>query len=321
VLTDHFVVYTTEKSPVVAQAMPGFLEAALAHYRVMITPLPEPGGVMDTYVLADRGQWQMLSRMLLGDERAGGAASVQRGGLTYRGRSMIFDLGPAETLAIAAHEGWHQYTQLTFRQPLPVWLEESLATLAEGHAWAGPTPVFLPWANPARFDRLREAFERGEVLSVEQIITSTPGALLGGPGTEERPGPRRGASVQDAAAAWYSHAWALGLYLREHAGPEARRGLERALLDARAGTVDATIAASVGSEPGRVSRVMLGPGGGSLHFRAYFGVDPSADADFNRGFQAFVDELVRPGTRAIITQGRSPIQVGSGLAPTATPTP
>jgi len=313
VLTDHFVVYSTERSAQIGQGMPGFLEAALTHYRSFVVPLPAPGGTMDTYVLADRAQWQALTRMLLGETQSRAIASVQRGGMTFKGRALLFDMGPADTLAIAAHEGWHQYTQVTFRQPLPVWLEECVATLAEGHAWAGSRPVFLPWANPARFDRLRETVDRGELMSIEQIIAGSPANLLDAQASATGVAPgrtsavKREAAAQDTAAAWYSQVWALGLFLKHHAGPGAAAGLGKAVIDASEGRVGLVLSQGLGLDQSQATRAMLGPGAAAVHFGVYFGASPEAGGELDRRFREFVHALVQPGGREAITKGRSPL--------------
>jgi hypothetical protein len=42
VTTDNFVIYTTERSNIITQRMPSFLEAALINYRSAVGPLPAP---------------------------------------------------------------------------------------------------------------------------------------------------------------------------------------------------------------------------------------------------------------------------------------
>jgi hypothetical protein len=61
---------------------------------------------------------------------------IQRGGFAASGRAILYDIGPRDTFAIAAHEGWHQYTQKSFRAPLTVSFEEGLATYMEGFRWS-----------------------------------------------------------------------------------------------------------------------------------------------------------------------------------------
>ena len=178
VRTRHYRLFMTESSALLAGRLPGFLEDALEHYRTAITPLPEPTSRLDAYLMDNRPQWARLAQRLLG-EHAAPYLRIQRGGFATRGIGVYYDIGTFDTLAIAAHEGWHQYTQRTFRNRMPAWLEEGMATFMEGHRWAGPTPVFLPWANLERYDHLRAAHAEGRLLPLSQFLTRTGASGLG----------------------------------------------------------------------------------------------------------------------------------------------
>ena len=79
--------------------------------------------------------------------------------------------------AIAAHEGWHQYTQTTFQNPLPVWLEEGLACYMEGFGWnreGTGTPTFNAWKNPERFDALARAYRENRLQPLDSLFRYAP---------------------------------------------------------------------------------------------------------------------------------------------------
>ena len=183
----------------VIQRLPAFLEDALGHYRSLGGVAPAPGAVstrtgardgdaptlgigqkpdateprlpppqiaMDTFMVASRPQWEDLTIRLMG-ERAPTYLRIDRGGFAAGGRGVFYTAGAGDdrtTLAIAAHEGWHQYTQRVMQDPLPVWLDEAMAAYCEGFRENPLLPAgveFLPWANPERFDQLRSCWARG----------------------------------------------------------------------------------------------------------------------------------------------------------------
>jgi hypothetical protein len=153
--------------------------------------------------MADRRQWEALTRQLMGNQSAT-YLKIERGGFASGGRAALFPLGPRDTLAIAAHEGWHQYTQRTFKSDLPPWLEEGIATYMEGIAPdpADPTRfVFAPSFNPERLDQLRRASNRGQLLPLDQLLSTTPQSLID--------------ASPDAALTYYAQVWALTRFLRE----------------------------------------------------------------------------------------------------------
>ena len=63
--------------------------------------LPPPNDRLDTFVMASRPQWELLTRQLLG-ERAGIYLKIPRGGHAWAGRSVLYNIGAQGTMAIAA---------------------------------------------------------------------------------------------------------------------------------------------------------------------------------------------------------------------------
>ncbi|MBX3407982.1 MAG: DUF1570 domain-containing protein [Phycisphaeraceae bacterium] len=299
--TAHFRVYTTQLDPILTQRLPGFLEGALRHYRGAIPnaagapPLPPPPMKLDTFIMRNRAQWERLTKQLLA-ERAGPYLKIPRGGFAYGGRALLFDIGTHDTMAILAHEGWHQYVQRTFAQPIPIWLDEGLAAYMEGHRWGAPdartgsAPVFLPWANTERFDALRDAESRGELLPLSRLLESAPGNLIG-PGGDAR-----------EALTYYAQVWALAHFLVEGEGGKYRHELAALLSDAAEGRVTRRLGAVFGPEGTRILSLRQGPG----VFLAYFNRDLAAA---EREYLDFVNAVVRPGSRGPIVEGRSPLAV------------
>ena len=287
--TPHYRLYTTERDEVIVRRLVVFLEHALMHYRSALGPLPEPPQRLDTYLMDNRGQWTALAMRI-----AGGAAEtftrLQRGGFATRGIGLYYDLGLYDTLAIAGHEGWHQYTQRTFRTPLPPLIEEGLATYMEGHGWNGATPVFKAWANLERFEQLERAARAGRLRSLGQLSQAEPGALVRASG---------GAGGQDALLDYYAQAWALIHFLNE--GEEGTHAAALRLMVADA--AEGELIRRVRRAQGRSGALMLARRDATPVLRTYFGDQIQLD----RAYQLFLDEIVKPGGRDRVSNGVSPV--------------
>jgi hypothetical protein len=284
--TPNYRIYTTERSQTLRERLPEFLERALAHYRTALGSLPGPTIRLDTYLMDTRPQWVALSKRLSGSNE-GPHDVIGRGGYASRGIGVFYDIGLYDTLAIAAHEGWHQYTQRTFKDPLPVWLEEGLATYMEGHKWDGDRAVFQPWANIERFDQLRKAHSAGALMPFPSLLEASPQELAaGGDGSE---------------LTYYAQVWALVHYLQEGDGRRHRAGLRSLLSDAAAGRARVALA----ERHGRTEAVrLLTTRHGAEMLSLYCDTDA---VTIGVGYDRFVDSIVHPGARNRITAGRSPL--------------
>lgn len=288
--TKHYRVFTTVRDAVVVQRAPLFLEVAIGHYRTALGDLPAPPIRLDTFLMANRPQWTRLTLELLGREGER-YTSIPRGGFATGGRAFLWDIGVFDTLAIAAHEGWHQYTQRTFLEGLPIYLEEGIATYMEGHRWLGASPTFQPWANVERFDQLRSAVGKKEIRPLRELLSSAPQDLL----------MRTG----DAALNYYAQVWAFTHFLDEGAGGRHAAAFRRLVRDAAEGRLTATLTASIG--PQRAAEA-VGRRRGPEVIEVYFG-----DLDTLAGeYTAFIDRLTRAGSRQAIVAGRSPLEASPG---------
>ncbi len=285
--TAHYRIFTTEKDAILTDRLPRFLEMALSNYRTSITPLPPPRLRLDTYLMDNRPQWARLTQQLLG---AAGERfqQIQRGGFATRGVGVFYDIGTFDTLAVAAHEGWHQYTQRSFRESLPIWLEEGLASFMEGHRWDGAEPLFLPWSNIERFDQLRKARADGRLLDLETLVATAP--------------QDSAASAGETLVTYYAQVWALAHFLNEGDNDAYRAGLQAMLEDAALGRYRRTLLVRLGRSEG-ARAISTARGDGAL--RAYLeGVDM---AELSRRYRIFIDQVTAPGSRDRIVAGRSPI--------------
>lgn len=283
ITTAHYRVFLTQTEPAFVGRLPVFLEAALQHYRIVATgetsPLPaDIGGDrrLNTMVFRTRGEWERWTRQTLGDA-AGPFLSIRRGGYAWAGTAVLFDIGSADTMAIAAHEGWHQFTQRTFAQPLPAWLEESIATLCEGQRWiggGGEMVRFDPGDNPTRREQLARVVAAGRLRSIERLVLEIPANLA--------------AEQSDASVDYYAQVWALGLLLR------GRPSLSACVHDAAAGRLGEKIVAVLGRPR---AAALVDRARGLAVLEAYFAPEAGGMNELEAAFRRQVAELVGDTSR------------------------
>lgn len=282
-------VFTTADDPVLLRVLPGFLEAALDEYTSAFGPLPHPDMRLDTFLLGSREEWESLTRRFMGESSAT-YLSIPRGGFATGGRALLWHIGRSDTLTIAAHEGWHQYTQRTFKESLPVWLEEGIAACMEAFTPSREDrsrPVFDAAANRERRWQLREAFREDRLMPLSELLATSPQDLVSG--------------SPEKTLTYYAQVWALVRFLREDDDARYRSGLEAAVSDAAHGELERTVRERVGSGWERDPRKR-----GVAVFTAYF----SRDLDeAQEAYTAFV--------RGIATEGWRRRRSGSNSAPTA----
>ena len=295
--TANYRVFTTEKNPIIKDRMIAFVEYAIARYRTAFAPLPGPSEKLDTYLMDNRGQWEQLTQRLMGDQ-AKQLSMIQRGGFASRGIGVYYDLGLFDTIAIASHEGWHQYTQRTFKDPLPTWLEEGVAVYMEGHRWSGATPLFVPWGNLERFDQLRKAKGDGSLIPFDQLLASRPQDYLGNAGS--------------SLLTYYAQLWALTHFLNSGEGGKYAPSFQALLSDAARGSFRSNLVRSQGE---RAADSAMATRTGPAAFLAYF--SPDIDA-VGKEYAVFVERLVAPGTRDLVVAGKTPEEA---LTPTSVKAP
>ncbi len=288
ITTPSYRLFTTVDWPWMLDAMPAFLESSLIHYTTALGPLGKPSTAMDTYMMATRPQWLDLCRSILGpDDRS--FEQIQRGGVTLNGRALLYNVGPRDTFALVAHEGWHQFSQTILRDPLPVWLEEGIATYMEGFRWnrQRTSAQFEPWRNFERFDALRKASDTRALIPLQELLNTTPQDEL--------------ARSDMRALTYYGQVWALVHFLHEGENGKYAEGLASALADASRSRLTHQIGSVLGSQAARAH--MLRRRGPQV-FQAYCSVDLNAA---NLEYQHFIELVVKPGAGQKISEGRSPL--------------
>ena len=231
----NYEIYTTKTTKSFIDRLPLFYEAALANYTSALATLPYPEERLITFLFSDRKQWMDKTRAVLPDQ-ASAFRNLGRGGFTTRGTAVLYYIDywrsrrHHDTLAIAAHEGWHQYTQSTFHNSLPVWLEEGVATYMEGFRNRRGMTIFSPADNYERRGALREAYfkaknnpEKFHLIPLDTLVTKTPQEFL--------------KIDKSILLTYYAQVWGLVRFLSEGEDGRYRPGLEQILMDAANGNI------------------------------------------------------------------------------------
>lgn len=284
-ITPHYRLHTTVGSRAFVDRLPLFLERAMAQYTGALVRLPAPEARLETYLLDTRNQWEAKTRQVLPDQAAT-FLTLGRGGFTTRGVSVLYYIGAGDTLSIAAHEGWHQFSQRTLRSQLPLWLEEGIATYMEGYVThPDGLPKFRPWANRERYQTLRDAVRADRLIPLPELLAHSPQTFL--------------ETGKSRLLVYYAQVWALTLFLAEGEQGRYLDGLQQVLLDAAQGRLVSRSLAMT-RRRGGPSSVRLGP----TVLEAYF--DRDLDG-FQETYLAFIDSVVRTGGLDRVVQGRSPV--------------
>jgi len=243
----HWDICTTIRIPTLCQRLPQAMEAALAHMRETLSgpelTLPCPQGPMTTCLMSDRRQWSNLAKVLH-PEHAEAMEGLSRGGFTAKGVALLYDIDRREhcrdTIALALHEGWHQYAQMALPAPLAPWLDEGLATVMEGYRLTVDGPVIDHDANRQRKRRAWWMYRRGRMPSVEALLADDPHAAM--------------ARGRSALLDYYAQAWAFMRFML--ADPQRARAV-RLVLAAAA--------------EGRQEPIVMPPGDLNANFEAWCG--------------------------------------------------
>jgi hypothetical protein len=215
--TPHYAIYTTIENSAYQHLLARVLESTYSRMSAMM-PEHQASKRFDCYVFASRGQWEAYTRA-----RAGSNApiylQIASGGYSQEGVFAGYDIGLDQTLSVVAHEAWHQFSWLTFKDRLPAWLEEGMAAQNEAFEWHGADPVFNPEKNYRRATALRQAVRAGSMWQLPSLLSTHAGQVI------KQPQPR--------IDAYYAQLWSLVQFLRE--SPEYGPKLKTLLADAGAG--------------------------------------------------------------------------------------
>ncbi|MBT3198601.1 MAG: hypothetical protein HN350_01675 [Phycisphaerales bacterium] len=221
-ITDHYRIYTTVKKRSLLKYLPGLMEASYSRYLTLTGLSDRPQNKrMPMYIMSTRKEWASLTQHRLG-KHAGAALSISAGGYCYDGVCVLWDIGPRGTLSVAAHEGLHQFFAHRLAQSLPMWFEEGICVLAEGHQMHKGTLRFTPGNNPGRITALRNAIVNSHWKTIDQLLPMDAGDAVGTGRIEK-------------AVAYYGQVWSLAMFIRSQ--PIYNAGMQRMIADAQDGKI------------------------------------------------------------------------------------
>lgn len=199
VRTTHYCIYTTVASRLDQYLFGRTLEAAYARFK-RLAPLTTEPLPLRVYIFRHRAQWDTFTRKNMG-QNAKLYLDIVAGAYTQHGVAVAYWLGRVSTLSVIAHEAWHQCSWFGFKNHLPAWLEEGLATQNEAISWRHGTPTFVPAQNYPRWLALRLAVKQRRLWTIHDLTRVHAGEVVRLP--------------QKDINSYYSELWSLALFL-EH---------------------------------------------------------------------------------------------------------
>ncbi len=215
--SEHYVLRTTCKRQHFVDALPGFMEACYQSYRELLPSSKEPDQPMEAYLFQARRDWEHFTHEFA-PARAPTYMKIRRGGYSERGVTVSHYSSQRGTLSIIAHEGLHQYLEVTGRGRIPAWINEGLACYFESFDLVDGRPLFKPERNTLRAPFLREALQRDSLIPLKEILGTNAGAAV----------HRTTGHVRS----YYAQEWSLVLFLLSDDAPsEYREGFKKLLDD------------------------------------------------------------------------------------------
>ena len=178
ITTPHYVIYTTSKNKSIVQTLPGFLEACYEAYVQTVPPEKEPDQPMPTYFFARRWEWDRFTEEFTGP-RAPIYKKIRAGGYSENGTTVSYYSTQRASLSILAHEGFHQYLEVTRGENIPAWANEGLACYFEAFDLDKDNrPIFKPEKNYLRIPALREAIIGKSLIPLKEILSTHAGIAV-----------------------------------------------------------------------------------------------------------------------------------------------
>lgn len=237
-LSEHYQIRVTARDPLLRESLGVFMETAFGCYAEVLPPQREPERRLPIYLFEIREQWAAFTRAFV-PERAHTYLHIQDGGYLDQSTAtaVTFDIGRDRTLALLAHEGWHQYWAGHFTSTLPAWLNEGLATQFEAFVLSDGRPRFTPRDNYLRKNNLREALanDGAGLIPIPRLLSMDAGHAVRETG--------------QVARSYYAQVWSLLLFLRDPASGYAD-GVARLLSDSTGAQLARSIRAYRAATPG-----------------------------------------------------------------------
>lgn len=273
IASPNYVLYTTCQREQFVRSLPKFLESCFEEYQRLLPTSSPPGQKLDTYLFCARSDWESFTKEF-SPARFPTYKRIRRGGYSERGITVSHYSSQRGTLSILAHEGLHQYLEVTGRGRIPAWINEGLACYFESFDFVDGVPRFDPRRNTLRSPFLREALVRDALIPLSDILETNAGAAVHGNTNHVR--------------SYYAQEWSLVLFLLDSSAPGAYRSGFRDLLN-DLGSDNLRSRAEAVMNAARVSgRPQVSPG--EAVFRAYITDDLE---QFESDYRAFLLDLLR----------------------------
>ena len=290
--TPHYNLKLALRDQSFRDRLPDFMETCFVAYSSALGPIASPDGPLEMYVFGERALWEKWTRAKLGRD-AEIYIGLGKGGYTSDSVSVLYDIGRFDTQTIAAHEGWHQFSQQTLQHPLPTWMEEGIACYMEGTRLSrdsGPS-TFRPWRNFERWSELREAVRSDDLIPLGELLDGTPQEFL--------------QDGKNSLLTYYAQVWALVQFLQDGEGGKYSANFSKLIQDSASGKLAGRLAASkaIVGKKGRERAVQLRTGNAVI--LEYFNPD---FATFTEEFNTFVKAITARGAGDRIFRGEFPLQ-------------
>ena len=198
------------------------MEGSLQAYHTLAPDVTITSKPMTCYIFSRRSQWAEFTY-----EHTGGMAplylQINRGGYTVGEWYVAYYIGDSSTLAVSAHEGWHQFCARHFIARLPPFMEEGFATMFESVHIRNGLPIFNLSINEDRAIALRTCMDHGDLLPLDELVGMNAGQVIGRPNAE--------------IAAFYAEAWGFARFLWDGDSQSHRAELAKIFADCATGDI------------------------------------------------------------------------------------
>ena len=194
---------------------------------------------------------------------------INRGGYTRGDWYVAYYIGDSSTYSVAAHEGWHQYVARNFKNHLPPFLEEGVATQFESIRWEGGLPRWNVHFNANRVQRLRQAIDGKYLWPLQDLITMHAGDVVGLSG--------------EKIEAFYAQDWAFVRFAWDAENGKYRPAFQHLLSDAAAGTLYDPVHGALPQQLTAWNRRLVKP-----ILEHYFGMELT---DLDKAYQGYLHVL------------------------------
>jgi hypothetical protein len=220
VATPHYQIFTDITDAESQQQIAQLMEGAYTQYLTYLPTPPASQPPMRCFVFSRRAEWAAFTQQHAGKDAAV-YLQINRGAYTIDDWFVAFWIGDSGTLAVMAHEGWHQFVARNCRGRLPPTLEEGLACTFENIHWSGPLPRWNLHEAPGRTAALSAAMHENRLWSLSQLLRLHAGDIISLP--------------RQSIDTYYAQAWALALFLSDPDRPYYQQ-FQAYLADVAAGT-------------------------------------------------------------------------------------